>query len=277
MKQRREEPESALSTYLREINKIPLLTPEEEIELAKRVAKGDKEARDRMIRANLRLVVSIAKNYVGRGLSLLDLIEEGNIGLMRAVEGFNPRAGCRFSTYATWWIRQAIRRALTNKVRTIRIPAYMAEMISKWRSKYNELSGKLDRPPTWEEVAKEMHLSERRADLVKAATRATRQITEPVDSDVFSILHEILEDEKTKLPYEQLIEMHEQERVLKLLDSLSEREREVIKMRYGLGRKRPMTLKEIGDKMGITRERVRQIENEALKKLHQMVEKEEKS
>jgi len=149
MPRKRLQVESGLETYLREINVVPLLTADEEKQLARRIKKGDQEARDRMIRANLRLVVNIAKNYVYKGLSLLDLIEEGNLGLMRAVEGFNPDAGCRFSTYATWWIRQAIRRALTNKVKTIRIPAYMVEMISKWKSKYSELEDKLQRAPTW--------------------------------------------------------------------------------------------------------------------------------
>jgi len=267
--------ESGLETYLREINKIPLLTPEEQNELAEQVAKGDKRARDKMIRSNLRLVVSIAKKYTGRGLSLLDLIEEGNLGLMRAVEGFNPKMGCRFSTYATWWIKQAIQRALTNKVRTVRIPAYMVEMIGKWKAARTDLAAKLERVPTWEEIANQMRISRRKESLIRAAERASHEISQPADAEVLWLLNEMIEDSKTKPPQEQLIEAHERERIEEMLKVISKRERQVLKMRYGLGGGKPMTLKTIGQKLKITRERVRQIENEALRKLHRLMQKEE--
>ncbi|MEW6357272.1 MAG: RNA polymerase sigma factor RpoD/SigA [Planctomycetota bacterium] len=267
--------ESGLETYLREINLVPLLTAEEEKDLAKRVAEGDQEARDKMIRANLRLVVNIAKNYVHKGLSLLDLIEEGNIGLMRAVEGFNPKIGCRFSTYATWWIRQSIRRALTNKVKTIRIPAYMVEMISKWKNKYHELSDKLDRAPSWEEVAEEMDIPQRRAELIQDAVQASKSPAQPLDSDMLWLLHEVLEDEKVKMPEDELIAASEREKIEKALNALSRRERDVIRMRFGLETGTPMTLKDIGEELKLTRERVRQIENEALRKLSRIMSEEE--
>lgn len=262
------EDEGTLQTYLREINQIKLLSPEEEKELARRIAKGDEGARDKMIRANLRLVVNIAKNYVHRGLSLMDLIEEGNLGLLRAVQGFDPGQGNRFSTYASWWIKQAAKRALINKSKTIRIPAYMVEMIAHWKSASTELSNKLGRAPSLEEIAVEMDLPPEKIQIIKRAistvTSESQQITEDMD---WSII-EMLRDEKSKSPPEELFDSYEREIIEKLLKAIDEREAKVLKMRFGIGSREPMTLKEIGKKLKLTRERIRQIENEALKKLN---------
>ena len=262
------EGDSNLQTYLKEINRYPLLTAQEEVQLAKRIRRGNKEARDKMTRSNLRLVVSIAKVYVRKGLPLADLIEEGNIGLIRAVEGFNPKMGCRFSTYATWWIRQAIRRSLTNKAKMIRVPAYMVEMIAKWKTAHINLVDKLNREPTWGEIAHAMDISPRRAGTVKRAIRAGLSSSQTVSTDFLTSLNDMLEDIKTPPPYEEVLDASEREMIQEMLKAMDEREAQVLRLRYGLDDDRPHTLKEIGERLDITRERVRQIETQALLKLN---------
>jgi len=265
------EGDSSLQTYLKEINRYPLLIAEEEVRLARKIRRGDKEARDKMTRSNLRLVVSIAKVYVRKGLPLADLIEEGNIGLIRAVEGFNPRMGCRFSTYATWWIRQAIRRSLTNKAKTIRVPAYMVEMIAKWKTAHTNLVDRLNREPTWGEIATAMDISPRRAGTVKRAIRAGLSSGQTVSTDFLTSLNDMLEDVKTPPPYEEVLDASEREMIQQMLKAMDEREARVLRLRYGLDDDRPHTLKEIGETLKITRERVRQIETQALLKLNEIM------
>jgi RNA polymerase primary sigma factor len=274
----RREP-SALELYLREINQIELLTREEEVDLAERMRKGDAGARDLLIRSNLRLVVSIAKRYARRGLPLLDLIEEGNLGLLKAVEGFKPEEGCRFSTYATWWIKQAIRRALLNSVRTVRIPAYMAGLISKAKQVSQTMREKHGREPTVEELASEMDLS---AEKVRALKRAMRSQSTaslsaaPSNLDVDSVtsLSEVLVDPRVKRPDEELFDNYEKEILQDMLDAIDERETAILQMRFGLQDRPQRTLKEIGKELGISRERVRQIEKLALEKLKAAIEAE---
>ena len=259
--------QSPLETYLREINETALLSPEEELELAERIAEGDVEARDRMVRANLRLVVNIARGYAGKGLSLQDLIEEGNLGLLRAVEGFDPTVGTRFSTYASYWIKQSIKRALINCAKTIRIPAYMVELLSKWRRATSRLTEELGRSPTPEEVARVLGVPKRKLPIIKKAIRiyhATPQADQP---DAGWSLGEMLMDERLRSPDEELLEHDALQRALELLDEIEEREATVLRMRFGLGGYEPHTLKQIGERLGLTRERVRQIETEALARL----------
>ncbi len=263
-----------LDTYLTDINEVPLLSPEQEIELAERVQQGDMAAREHMIRANLRLVVSIAKNYVNRGLSFMDLIEEGNIGLMKAVEKFDPEAGCRFSTYATWWIKQGIRRALVNTVKTVRVPSYMSEIVSRWKATAMELNYRLGRQATSAEVAEELDLPENNWDVVRETVLANSQPTFSMNEDASTILTDHLEDPRTRSPEEELFTAHEIARLLELLGVLDERERRILRMRYGLDDGRTMTLKAIGERVGLTRERVRQMERNALQKLHETMARE---
>ncbi|KPJ55678.1 MAG: RNA polymerase subunit sigma [Planctomycetes bacterium DG_58] len=263
-----------LLTYLREINRVPLLTADEEKELATCIRDENadledrKKSREKMIRANLRLVVNIARSYLNRGLTFMDLIEEGNLGLLRAVEGFQPEQGYRFSTYASWWIKQAIRRALINKVKTIRIPAYMVELIAKAKTVEARLKTKLGHRPSIEEIAREMDLPrEKIAMMRRAASTAAQSASQGPETSLG--LSEMLADEKTPMPDEALFGEQEKEAIHKLLDSIDVREAKVLRMRYGLGGEEPKTLKEIGEILALTRERVRQIENEALKKLNQ--------
>lgn len=260
--------EVGLETYFKEINRIKLLTPDEEKELARRVQAGDVEARERMIKANLRLVVSIAKNYVERGLSLLDLIEEGNLGLLKAVERFDPDADCRFSTYATWWIKQSIKRALIDTVKTVRIPSYMVELISKWKNVTSELNVKLGRQPTFDEVAEALRIPAANLGIIKTAIRASNSSSQTISIENMWTLSEVLEDKDAKQPADILLDEYEVETIQKLLSSIDERDAKILRMRYGLDSGDPMTLKEIGEKVNLSRERVRQIENEALKKLY---------
>jgi RNA polymerase primary sigma factor len=256
-----------LLQYLKEINRVPLLTAVEERELATRVReKNDPAAREQMIRANLRLVVNIARSYLNRGLTFMDLVEEGNLGLLRAVEGFEPEQGYRFSTYASWWIKQAIRRSLINKVKTIRIPAYMVELIAKAKSAEEELKGKLNRPPTIEEIAKKMKLPRQKIAMMRRAASTGAQ-TQSQGNETTLSLSELLEDERTPEPEAALFNEQQKQTIHRLLDSIDEREATVLRMRYGLGGAEPRTLKEIGEVLGLTRERVRQIENEAINKL----------
>jgi RNA polymerase primary sigma factor len=263
-----------LDTYLAAINEVPLLNAQEEIDLANRIAEGDLAAREHMIRANLRLVVSIAKNYVHRGLTFMDLIEEGNIGLMKAVEKFDPAAGCRFSTYATWWIKQGIRRALVNTVKTVRVPSYMSEIVSRWKSLGLELNYQLGRAPTSSEIAEELQLPPANWNVVRETVLANSQPTHSMNEDASSVFSDVLVDQRAKPPEQQIFDAMEVRRLLELLDTLDDREASILRMRYGIGTGEPMTLKAIGDKIGLTRERVRQMEQEAIRKLSAVMTRE---
>ena len=260
--------EAGLETYFKEINRIPLLTPQEEKALAIEVRTGCTAAREKMAKSNLRLVVSIAKNYVDRGLSLLDLIEEGNLGLLKAVERFDPDAECRFSTYATWWIKQSIKRALIDTVKTVRIPSYMVELMSKWKNVTADLNIKLNRQPMFHEIAQELGIPQENLGIIKTALRASKSSSHTISLENTWTLSEILEDKNARQPVEILFDEFELEMIERLLSGIDERESKIIRMRYGLDNGDPMTLKEIGERVNLSRERVRQIENEALKKLY---------
>ncbi len=259
--------QSPLETYLREINETALLTADEEKQLAYRIATGDTEARDQMVRANLRLVVNIARGYTGKGLALQDLIEEGNLGLLRAVEGFDPSMNTRFSTYASYWIKQSIKRALVNTAKTIRIPAYMVELLAKWRRATNQLQDEYGRPPTNEEVAKFLGLPKKKLSIIKKAIRVYNSAPQTDQSESGWSIDEMLMDGNTKTPDTEMVESDDLKQVLQLLDKMDPREATVLRMRFGLNDEEPKTLKEIGESLGLTRERVRQIESEALAKL----------
>jgi len=260
-------PQSPLETYLREINETPLLSPDDEQELAVAIGQGDPTARDRMVRANLRLVVNIARGYTGKGLTLQDLIEEGNLGLLRAVEGFDPAMGTRFSTYASYWIKQSIKRALINSAKTIRIPAYMVELLSKWRRASSRLTEELGRTPTPEEVARVLGLPRKKLPIIKKAIKIYNLTPQVDQGDAGWSLGEMIMDERMRSPDEELVEHDNLAHVLERLDIMDQREATVLRMRFGLDNHEPRTLKEIGECLGLTRERVRQIETEALAKL----------
>ena len=264
---------AALNAYLREINRVDLLTADEEKQLAYRIREGDLEAREQMIQANLRLVVSIAKNYGGRGLSLMDLIEEGNIGLMRAVEKFDPGQDTRFSTYATWWIKQSIRRALVNTVKTVRIPSYLVEVISRLRHKTAELEQTLGREPTLGELAKALDLEEENVRVLKRAIRAEATGAGTVSLDAIPAASETIIDERVQRPDDVFFQRYDLGKIEELLGAISDREAMILRLRFGLekGQKEPLTLKEIGEKIGLTRERVRQIEIRALQKARNLL------
>ncbi len=266
-KTRSEGVQSPLETYLREINETALLTAQQEKDLARRIAVGDGSARDQMVRANLRLVVNIARNYTGKGLSLQDLIEEGNLGLLRAVEGFDPNMNTRFSTYASYWIKQSIKRALVNTAKTIRIPAYMVELLAKWRRASAQLQDELGRPPTQEEVARLLDLPKKKLNIIKKAIRVYNSTPQTEQSEEGWSLGEMLTDERTKTPDNEMVEADDLTHVLQLLEKMDKREATILRMRFGLDTEEPKTLKEIGEALGLTRERVRQIESEALSKL----------
>jgi len=259
--------QSPLETYLREINETKLLSGAEEKQLAGAIANGDVYARDRMIRANLRLVVNIARGYTNKGLGLQDLIEEGNLGLLRAVEGFDPNMGTRFSTYASYWIKQSIKRALINSAKTIRIPAYMVELLSKWRRATNRLNVDLKRTPTPEETARLLGLPKRKLPIIKKAIQIYNATPQSDQSDSGWSLGETVEDERLRSPDIAMLENDVMSHIQEMLKDLDERESSVLRMRFGLEDTEPHTLKEIGEQLGLTRERVRQIETDALKKL----------
>jgi RNA polymerase primary sigma factor len=259
--------QTPLETYLREINETALLSAEEEQTLADRIGDGDVRARDRMVRANLRLVVNIARGYTGKGLSLPDLIEEGNLGLLRAVEGFDPTVGTRFSTYASYWIKQSIKRALINSAKTIRIPAYMVELLSKWRRANARLTEELGRSPTPEEVARVLGLPKKKLPIIKKAIRIYNSTPQTDQAEAGWSLGEMVMDERMKSPEEELVEHDVLKHVMEMLGTLDAREATVLRMRFGLDDQEAHTLKEIGEELGLTRERVRQIETEALQKL----------
>lgn len=259
--------QTPLETYLREINGTALLTALEEKELAYGIAEGNKASRDRMVRANLRLVVNIARAYTGKGLPLQDLIEEGNLGLLRAVEGFDPEMNTRFSTYASYWIKQSIKRALVNSAKTIRIPAYMVELLTKWRRATAKLQDELNRTPTPEEVAKELQLPKKKLKIVKKAIQLYNSTPQTDQSENGWSIGEMVADNRMKRPEDDLIESDNLKHIYEMLDTMDPREATILRMRFGLDDSEPRTLKEIGESLGLTRERVRQIENEALNKI----------
>lgn len=253
--------------YLREIGKIPLLTPEEEVELAKRVEEGDPEAKAKLIEANLRLVVSIAKKYIGRGMLFLDLIQEGNLGLIRAVEKFDYRKGFKFSTYATWWIRQAITRAIADQARTIRIPVHMVETINKLIRVSRQLVQQLGREPTAEEIAAEMGIAPEKVEEIHRIAQEPVSLETPIGEEEDSELGDFLEDKDIPSPEEAAAQQLLREQLEEMLEELTDREREVLRLRFGLEDGHPYTLEEVGRRFGVTRERIRQIEAKALRKL----------
>lgn len=263
--------DDSVRMYLREIGKIPLLSNDEEMELAKRVLEGDRRAKDRMAEANMRLVVSIAKRYSGRGMDLLDLIQEGNTGLLRAVDKFNPEKGFKFSTYATWWIRQAITRAIADQARTIRIPVHMVETINKLMRTQRKMTQELNREPSNEELAKAMDMDVEKIEHImkikQDITSLDAGIGRDGDEGEDSTLGDFIEDEDTATPEESASMQLLKEKVREALSSLSDRERKILEMRFGLNGTKSHTLEEVGLEFAVTRERIRQIEAKALMKL----------
>ncbi len=263
--------DDSVRMYLREIGKIPLLTLEEESELSKKAMAGDRKAKDRMAEANMRLVVSIAKRYSGRGLDLLDLIQEGNTGLLRAVDKFDPEKGFKFSTYATWWIRQAITRAIADQARTIRIPVHMVETINKLMRTQRRLTQELNRDPTNEELAKEMDMEVEKIEHIMKIKQDITSLDAGIGRDdndgEESTLGDFIEDEDTASPEESASSQLLKEQVREILGSLSDRERKILEMRFGLNGTKSHTLEEVGLEFAVTRERIRQIEAKALLKL----------
>jgi RNA polymerase primary sigma factor len=262
----------SLRLYLRSIGRVNLLTAEQEVQLARRIERGDMVAKQQMIEANLRLVVSIAKSYLGRGLTFLDLIQEGSMGLIRAVEKFDYRRGYKFSTYATWWIRQAVTRAIADKGRTIRIPVHMVEKLNKVVHVERQLVQQLGREPTPDEIAAELDTSVREVRDVLRMAQQPISLEKPIGEEDDSELGDFVEDQTAESPFELASEHLRRENLRRALAALPEREREVIEMRFGLSGERPYTLEEVGRAFNVTRERIRQIENHTLKKLEALPE-----
>jgi RNA polymerase primary sigma factor len=268
---------TAIRLYLREIGQVKLLTPQEEIKLAARIKKGDKKAREQMIKANLRLVVKIARDYEGIGLPLLDLISEGNIGLMKAVERFDPKKGGKLSTYGSWWIKQAIKRALANQSKTIRLPVHLVAKISEMRRIAMRLQEELDREPTDEELASELDTTPVRVRQMRMAAIRPASLDAPISSEESNTFSEIVEDENAATPYKDLEDKTVIGMLRDMVKHLDPREATILRYRFGLDGGTERTLEEVGEKFGVTRERIRQIQNLALKKLRRMIEKLESS
>jgi len=264
---------SSFALYLREIAEENLLTPQDEIDLAAEIKKGNKAARDRMIRANLRLVVKIARDYEGFGLPLLDLINEGNIGLMKAVDKFDPTKGAKFSTYSSWWIKQAIKRSLSNQSKTIRLPIHLVEKIAKLRNVTNRLHDALGREPTDEEIARELEVAPTRVALMRRASARPLSLDDTVGDDDSTRLEERVADENAEHPYEELELQTSLNLLTQLLSKLNPRESKILRYRFGLDGERERTLEEVGQEFGVTRERIRQLQNIALNRLKRMMDK----
>jgi RNA polymerase primary sigma factor len=256
-----------VNAYLRAISRVPLLSGEQEVELAKRVERGEMEAKDALIEANLRLVVSIAKRYGGRGLTLLDLIQEGNVGLIRAVEKFDWRRGFKFSTYATWWIRQAVTRAIADQARTVRIPVHVVDEVNRVKRAQRELTQVGGRDPSMAEIAKKVEMETERVEELLRISQDPVSLETPVGEDGDARLSDLVEDTRTPAPLEEVLGRMAEHDLERMLDSLETREREIIELRYGLGEQDPMTLDDLGKTLGLTRERVRQIQKRTLAKL----------
>ena len=270
--------DSSIKIYLREIGETPLLTREEEVQLAKRIKKGDQAARQHMIKANLRLVVKIAHDYANFGLPLLDLISEGNIGLMKAVERFDPKKGGKLSTYAAWWIKQSIKRALANQSKTIRLPVHLVDKIARMRRVAMQLSEELGRDPTDEELSEELGIPAAKISQLRTASIRPASLDASVGQDDDSAsLGEMIGDENADSPYQMLRDKNMRDSVMDLLHVLDERELKIIRLRFGLDGKKELTLEEVGKKFGVTRERIRQLQNIALRKIKRALEKQDRA
>ena len=271
-----EDTDSGIKIYLREIGQVALLTPQQEIQLAAKIKKGNKEARMMMIKANLRLVVKIAHDYANLGLPLLDLISEGNIGLMKAVERFDPSKGGKLSTYAAWWIKQSIKRALANQSKTIRLPVHLVDKISKMRRVSLQMSEELGREPTDDELADEVGLSSSKVSQLKTVAIRPASLDAPISEDDSTVFGEIVGDDEAQTPYELLRDKNLQGELTEVLTVLDDREKKIIFSRFGLDGGKARTLEEVGKKFGVTRERIRQLQNIALMKLRRAMQKKER-
>jgi RNA polymerase primary sigma factor len=274
--ERNRESDNGIKIYLREIGQIPLLTPQEEIELAAKIKRGDKAARAKMIKANLRLVVKIAHDYANLGLPLLDLISEGNIGLMKAVERFDPKKGGKLSTYGAWWIKQSIKRALANQAKTIRLPVHLVDKISKMKRIAMKMSEQLGREPTDQELADELDMPRAKVAQLREISVRPASLDAPIGDDDSTEFSEIVGDENAANPFEMLRDKNMRDDVRDLLKELDPREAEILTARFGLDGNKERTLEEVGKKFKVTRERVRQIQNIALRKMRRMMEKQDK-
>jgi RNA polymerase primary sigma factor len=272
-----EDIDTGLQLYLRQIGEYPLITVQEEIKLARRIKRGDKEARAIMVRSNLRLVVKIARDYSNFGLPLLDLISEGNIGLMKAVERFDPKKGGKLSTYAAWWIKQSIKRALANQSKTIRLPVHLVDKIAKLRRVSNQMTEELGREPTDEELAEEVGMATAKVAALKSAAIRPTSLDQPLNDEDSTALGDIIGDEEAQDPYEMLRDKDMRDEVGDLLSVLDDRERKIINSRFGLDGQKTKTLEEVGVKFGVTRERIRQLQNIAIRKLRRALHKKERS
>jgi RNA polymerase primary sigma factor len=270
------ESDGSLKLYLREISRTPLLTPEEEVELSERIRQGDEAAREHMIRANLRLVVKIAQDYANFGLPVTDLISEGNIGLMKAVERFDPEKGGKLSTYAAWWIKQSIKRALANQSKTIRLPVHMVDKIAKMRRIAAMLTEALGREPTDEELADEIGVPRRKLAMLRQASQRPTSLDAPINEGDATEFGEVISDDRAANPLDMLSDKNLHSQLEGLLAVLDERERKIIDERFGLSGRRALTLEEVGREFGVTRERIRQLQNSALTKMRRALSKKEK-
>ncbi len=266
----------AIKIYFKDIKKIPLLTAEEEVDLAKRIKKGDLEAQDKLTRSNLRLVINIAKRYMHLGMSLLDLIEEGNIGLMKAVQRFDHERGFRFSTYGAWWIKQSITRCIFDQARTIRLPVYMSELISKWRKTKEHLSQKFKRPPTTNELAKAMKIPLSKVRKIHDWMGKSSSLNAPISSEGVASIGDLVADSKAESPQDELDAFFAKERIQHLLELTNDKEKAVLNLRFGLNDGEIHTLADVAKRLKLSRERIRQIEENALTKLRNFCEKEKK-